>query len=70
MGVMIAFIAGGIAGIVLMCLLQANRINEINFKIRYLKKVCKTNRKGNSEYDKGYSDGLEYACTLLEEEKQ
>ena len=52
MGVIIVFIVGGIAGIVLMCLLQANRINKINFKIRYLKKVCKTNRKGNSEYDK------------------
>lgn len=68
MGVIGGFLFGVCFGIALMCLLQIYRVTETNSKIRYLKKVCKTNKKGNSEYDKGYSDGLEYACTLMEEE--
>ena len=66
----ILFILGVVGGVVLMCLVQANRVNELNFTIRYLNKLSKTNKKGKTEYDKGYAEGLEYAYEMIKEELQ
>ena len=61
-----------ILGIVLMCLLQVNKINAEDVRkkeiIDYLHTYAMTNNKGKTEYDKGYTDALEYASVLIKEE--
>lgn len=61
-------ILGIVIGIIMMCLLQANRTSMQERKIEYLKKVYKTNSKGKSDYDKGYAAGIKYSYTIIEEE--
>lgn len=61
-------ILGIFIGIILMCLVQADRVSMHNKKIQYLKRVYKTNSKGKSDYDKGYAAGVKYSYMILEEE--
>lgn len=74
MGVIAGVIIGVYIGVTLMCLLQVSRLNKRDVEnkqmIDYLHTYLETNSKGKTEYDKGYTDGLEYACALIEEELQ
>lgn len=72
---MILFILGSVVGIALMCLLQVNKENRYDTKVKelisYLDMYIQTNaRHIKDDYDKGYVNGLEYATLAIKEELQ
>lgn len=69
MGVIIAFIFGGIAGVVLMCLVQANRINDAVYVVKHFLKVIKHEKfiaaKEKQSWD--YIKGMDRIIELYED---
>lgn len=76
MGVIIAFILGGIAGIVLMCSVQANRTNNAVYVVKHFLKVIKHEKfiaakeKPNWDYIKGMDRIIELYEDYWKEELQ
>lgn len=68
MGYVICILVGFSIGVIAMSLLHTSAKTSVDERVAYLKRIKNTNAKGKSEYDKGYTAGIEYAYTVFEEE--
>lgn len=76
MGVIIAFIVGGIVGIILMCLVQTKRLNNAVYIVKHFLRVMKHEKfiaakeKQNFDYIKGMDRIIELYEDYWKEELQ